>query len=105
MSETLLSLVSAELIAPTDPRAAAMAGALAANIGRRRARCYFVVPVCGKPVLMDFARLNNMATDNVSVWARFAQPSRLPWAAADTTSLDEKPAPTALAKQVRRPSI
>jgi hypothetical protein len=31
----------------------------------------------------DFARLNSAAADNVSVWARFAQPSRLLWAADD----------------------
>jgi hypothetical protein len=31
----------------------------------------------------DFARLNSIAADNVSVWARFAQPSRLLWAADD----------------------
>lgn len=29
----------------------------------------------------DFARLNGAEADNVSVWARFAQPSRLVWAA------------------------
>ncbi len=37
----------------------------------------------------DFARLNSPAADNVSVWARFAQPSRLLWVsdqnAADRT--------------------
>jgi len=31
----------------------------------------------------DFARLASSATHNVSVWARFAQPSRLAWAADD----------------------
>src|SRR4051812_18325400 len=31
----------------------------------------------------DFARLASSATRNVSVWARFAQPSRLVWAAGD----------------------
>ena len=31
----------------------------------------------------DFLRLNQPATRNVSVWARFAQPSRLVWAADD----------------------
>ena len=31
----------------------------------------------------DFARLASSATRNVSVWARFAQPSRLVWAADD----------------------
>ena len=32
----------------------------------------------------DFLRLNSAATRNVSVWARFAQPSRLVWAVDDT---------------------
>lgn len=31
----------------------------------------------------DFHRLNGSGTRNVSVWARFAQPSRLVWAASD----------------------
>jgi hypothetical protein len=31
----------------------------------------------------DLARLNSPAADNVSVWARFAQPSRLVWVAND----------------------
>lgn len=31
----------------------------------------------------DFARLNGREADNISVWARFAQPSRLVWAADD----------------------
>ncbi len=31
----------------------------------------------------DFARLNRPDADNVSVWARFAQPTRLVWAADD----------------------
>ncbi len=31
----------------------------------------------------DFARLTSSAADNVSVWARFAQPTRLAWAADD----------------------
>lgn len=31
----------------------------------------------------DFYRLNGAETRNVSVWARFAQPSRLAWAASD----------------------
>jgi len=31
----------------------------------------------------DFARLCGLATDNPSVWARFAQPARLVWAADD----------------------
>src|SRR3546814_9166439 len=32
----------------------------------------------------DFDRLNGAETRNVSVWARFAQPSRLVWAVDDT---------------------
>lgn len=32
----------------------------------------------------DFRRLNSAETRNVSVWARFAQPSRLVWAVDDT---------------------
>lgn len=32
----------------------------------------------------DFARLNSVGADNVSVWARFAQPSRLVWVADDS---------------------
>ena len=32
----------------------------------------------------DFHRLNGPETRNVSVWARFAQPSRLVWAVDDT---------------------
>ena len=32
----------------------------------------------------DFLRLNSAETRNVSVWARFAQPSRLVWAVDDT---------------------
>lgn len=31
----------------------------------------------------DFARLNSPAADNVSVWARFAQPARLLWVSDD----------------------
>lgn len=35
----------------------------------------------------DFARLNKADADNVSVWARFAQPSRLVWAADEAARL------------------
>jgi len=35
----------------------------------------------------DFARLNKVDADNVSVWARFAQPSRLVWAADEAARL------------------
>src|SRR3546814_16448372 len=35
----------------------------------------------------DFARLNTQAADNVSVWARFAQPARLVWAARDAARM------------------
>ena len=50
----------------------------------------------------DFARLNGPETRNVSVWARFAQPSRLVWTrdeAARTKAIDAvaRAAPTLLA--------
>lgn len=134
MPSQLLSLVSAELCAPADPRAAAMAGALAAQYpaaaravlfygsclreanldglmldfylivsdypaaygGGWLARANRLIPpnvfpfehnglIAKYAVLSeaDFARLNSVAADNVSVWARFAQPSRLLWAADD----------------------
>lgn len=49
----------------------------------------------------DFARLNSPAADNVSVWARFAQPSRLLWfsdqdAADGTIAAVAQAAPTLL---------
>jgi hypothetical protein len=134
MSNQLLPLVTAELAAPADPRAAAMAGALAAhypqaaravlfygsclreaNLDGLMLDFYLIVSdypaAYGKSWLAranrlippnvfpfehhgliakyavlseaDFARLNSLAADNVSVWARFAQPSRLLWAADD----------------------
>ena len=136
MPETLLSLVTAELTAPADPRAAAMAGALAAqypkaaravlfygsclreaNLDGLMLDFYLIVSdypaAYGKSWLAranrlippnvfpfehqgliakyavlseaDFARLNSAQADNVSVWARFAQPSRLLWAADDVS--------------------
>jgi hypothetical protein len=50
----------------------------------------------------DFQRLNGPETSNVSVWARFAQPSRLAWAAdraARNSAIDavSRAAPTLLA--------
>lgn len=134
MSQNLLSLVTAELTAPADSRAAAMAGALAAryphasravlfygsclrekNLDGLMLDFYLIVSdyraAYGKSWLAaanrlippnvfpfahngliakyavlseaDFARLNSPAADNVSVWARFAQPARLLWAADD----------------------
>ena len=134
MSSQLLSLVTAELAAPADPRAAAMAGALAArypdtaravlfygsclreaNLDGLMLDFYLIVSdyraTYGKSWLgranalvppnvfpfehngliakyavlseADFARLNSPAADNVSVWARFAQPARLLWASDD----------------------
>ena len=134
MPHSLLSLVTAELAAPADPRAAAMAGALAAqypdasravlfygsclrekNLDGLMLDFYLIVSdyraAYGKRWLAaanrlippnvfpfqhngliakyavlsegDFARLNSPAADNVSVWARFAQPARLLWAADD----------------------
>lgn len=134
MPQTLLSLVTAELTAAADPRAAAMAGALAArypqasravlfygsclreqNLDGLMLDFYLIVSdyraAYGKRWLAaanrlippnvfpfehggliakyavlseaDFARLCSPAADNVSVWARFAQPARLLWAADD----------------------
>jgi len=134
MPSRLSELVAAELAAPADPRAAAMAGALAARYPDAAravlfygsclreahldglmldfylivsdypaaygkswlARANRLVPpnvfpfehnglIAKYAVLSeaDFARLNSPAADNVSVWARFAQPSRLLWAADD----------------------
>ena len=134
MPHSLLSLVTAELAGPADPRAAAMAGALAAqypdasravlfygsclrekNLDGLMLDFYLIVSdyraAYGKRWLAaanrlippnvfpfehngliakyavlsegDFARLNSPAADNVSVWARFAQPARLLWAAND----------------------
>lgn len=134
MAEKLLPLVTAELGAAADPRAAAMAGALAAHYPDA-ARAVLFYGSClreasldglmldfylivsdyqaayGKSWLAaanrrippnvfpfehrglmakyavlseaDFARLCGPGADNVSVWARFAQPSRLLWAADD----------------------
>ncbi len=134
MPNQLLPLVTAELAAAADPRAAAMAGALAAKYPDAAravlfygsclreasldglmldfylivsdypaaygkswlARANALVPpnvfpfehgglIAKYAVLSeaDFARLNSPAADNVSVWARFAQPSRLLWASDD----------------------
>ena len=134
MTPTLLTLVTAELAAPADPRAAAMAGALAArypdaaravlfygsclrekNLDGLMLDFYLIVSdyraAYGKRWLAtanrlippnvfpfehhgliakyavlserDFARLTSPDADNVSVWARFAQPARLLWAADD----------------------
>lgn len=134
MSEGLHSLVARELAMPVDPRAAAMAGAIAArypdaaravlfygsclredNLDGLMLDFYLIVSdyraAYGKSWLAtanrlippnvfpfehdgliakyavlseaDFARLCGLEADNVSVWARFAQPSRLLWAADD----------------------
>lgn len=134
MPQTLLPLVTAELLQPADPRAAAMAGALAAkypqaaravlfygsclreaNLDGLMLDFYLIVSgyraAYGKSWLAranalippnvfpfehngliakyavlseaDFARLCSGRADNVSVWARFAQPSRLLWVADD----------------------
>lgn len=55
----------------------------------------------------DFDRLNGPETRNVSVWARFAQPSRLVWAVDDTArdravAAVSRAAPTLLAAAGRR---
>jgi hypothetical protein len=134
MPQSLLPLVTAELLQPADPRAAAMAGALAAKYPQAAravlfygsclreanldglmldfylivsdyraaygqswlARANRLIPpnvfpfehnglIAKYAVLSeaDFARLCSPAADNVSVWARFAQPSRLLWVADD----------------------
>lgn len=134
MPSHLLPLVTAELAAPADPRAAAMAGVLAArypqaaravlfygsclreaNLDGLMLDFYLIVSdypaAYGKSWLAranrlippnvfpfehhgliakyavlseaDFAQLNSVEADNVSVWARFAQPSRLLWSADD----------------------
>ena len=128
MANQLSSLVTAELAGPADPRAAAMAGALAArypsaaravlfygsflreaNLDGLMLDFYLIVSdyraAYGKSWLAranrlippnvfpfehqgliakyavlseaDFARLNGRQADNVSVWARFAQPCRI----------------------------
>jgi len=56
----------------------------------------------------DFFRLNGPETSSVTVWARFAQPSRLVWAANDSArerSIDavSRAAPTLLAAAGKRP--
>ena len=127
----LAELVAAELGQPVDPRAAALAGAIAARYGdAARAVLFYgsclretqldglmldfylivsdyraaygqswlatanrLVPpnvfpfeaddLAAKYAVLsedDFARLCSVKADNVSVWARFAQPSRLVWA-------------------------
>ncbi|SCW39950.1 hypothetical protein SAMN02927924_00435 [Sphingobium faniae] len=134
MSDRLRFLVAEELAMPADPRAAAMAGAIAArypdaaravlfygsclreeNLDGLMLDFYLIVSdyreAYGKRWLaaanrlippnvfpfehggliakyavlseQDFARLCGVEADNVSVWARFAQPSRLLWAADD----------------------
>lgn len=131
----LIDLVRAELATPVDPRAAAMAAAIAAQYpGSARAVLFYgsclreseldglmldfylivsdygdaypkrwmaaanrLIPpnvfpfqsdglIAKYAVLSegDFHRLNGDETRNVSVWARFAQPSRLVWAVDDT---------------------
>ena len=131
----LIDLVRAELATPVDPRAAAMARAIAAQYpGSARAVLFYgsclreseldglmldfylivsdysdaypkrwmavanrLIPpnvfpfqhdglIAKYAVLSeaDFDRLNGAETHNVSVWARFAQPSRLVWAVDDT---------------------
>jgi hypothetical protein len=132
VSAALNELVAAELSGPADPRAAAMAEAIAAQYpGAARAVLFYgsclrqreldglmldfylivsdyrqaygrgwlafanrVLPpnvfpfehegLAAKYAVLseaDFHRQNGPEADNVSVWARFAQPSRLVWAA------------------------
>lgn len=137
MSDSLTNLVRAELSTPVDPRAKAMAAAIAAQYpGSARAVLFYgsclreseldglmldfylivsdygdaydrrwmaaanrLIPpnvfpfqheglIAKYAVLSeaDFDRLNGAETRNVSVWARFAQPSRLVWAVDDTAA-------------------
>ncbi len=134
MTEALTRLVAAELAEPVEPRAAALAAAVAARYpGAARAVLFYgsclresqldglmldfylivsdypaaygdswlatanrLVPpnvfpfeadgLAAKYAVLseaDFARLCGPETDNPSVWARFAQPARLAWAADD----------------------
>ena len=58
----------------------------------------------------DFHRLNGPETRNVSVWARFAQPSRLVWAASDAArkkviAAVTRAAPTLLARSSGEKSV
>ncbi len=136
-SDSLANLVRAELSVPVDPRAKAMAAAIAGQYpGSARAVLFYgsclretqldglmldfylivsdygdaydrrwmaaanrLIPpnvfpfqheglIAKYAVLSeaDFDRLNGPETRNVSVWARFAQPSRLVWAVDDTAA-------------------
>lgn len=155
----IASLVREELSIPVDPRAAAMAAAIAAQYpGSARAVLFYgsclretqldglmldfylivsdygdaypkrwmaaanrLIPpnvfpfqheglIAKYAVLSeaDFHRLNGPETRNVSVWARFAQPSRLVWAVDDTAAeraytAVARAAPTLLAAAGRVP--
>ena len=134
MTDTLRDMVAAELAEPVDPRAVALAEAVAARYGAASRAVLFygsclrekqldglmldfylivsdyraaygggwlatanrLIPpnvfpfeagglTCKYAVLStsDFARLCGPEVDNPSVWARFAQPARLAWAADD----------------------
>jgi hypothetical protein len=134
MTDTLREMVAAELAEPVDPRAVALAEAVAARHGAASRAVLFygsclrekqldglmldfylvvsdyraaygggwlatanrLIPpnvfpfeagglTCKYAVLSetDFARLCGPEADNPSVWARFAQPARLAWAADD----------------------
>ena len=154
MRDDLRSLVAAELAEPVEPRAAALAAAVAALYpGAARAVLYYgsclreqqldglmldfylivsdyraaygrswlatanrLIPpnvfpfeadglACKYAVLSeaDLARLCGADADNPSVWARFAQPSRLAWAADDAAreaavSAVSQAAPTLIAR-------
>ncbi len=154
MTDMLRDLVAAELAEPIEPRAAALAAAVAARYpGAARAVLFYgsclresqldglmldfylivsdyraaygdswlaranrLVPpnvfpfeaagLAAKYAVLseaDFAQLCGPVTDNPSVWARFAQPARLAWAADDAArssvvSAIAQAAPTLLAR-------
>src|SRR6478736_2047565 len=113
-------LVAEELSLPVDPRVSSVAKAIAAKHGAAYYKRWLaivnrLVPpnvfyfeqdglVAKYAVLSeaDFRRLTGPETSSVAVWARFAQPSRLVWAADDaarenTVEAVSRAAPTLLA--------
>ncbi len=106
----LRDLVAEELAEPVDPRVRTMAEAIAAkHAPASRAVLFYGSCLRQKQLeglMLDFYRLNGPETRNVSVWARFAQPSRLVWAADDASraaaiAAISRSAPTLLASAGR----